>query len=87
MSEPDDLFTLRNHYWLGSYQLAIAEGSGLGRLPEALRVERDEFIYRSYLALGQYSIVLGEVLMTVVSALVFGCRAISLWWCLASLVC
>lgn len=61
MSEPDDLFTLRNHYWLGSYQLAIAEGSGLGRLPEALRVERDEFIYRSYLALGQYSIVLGEV--------------------------
>lgn len=61
MSEPDDLYTLRNHYWLGSYQLAIAEGSGLGRLPEALRVERDEFIYRSYLALGQYSIVLGEV--------------------------
>lgn len=61
MSEPDDLFTLRNHFWLGSYQLAIAEGSGLGRLPEALRVERDEFIYRSYLALGQFSIVLGEV--------------------------
>lgn len=61
MSEPDDLFTLRNHFWLGSYQLAIAEGSGLGRLPDNLRVERDEFIYRSYLALGQYSIVLGEV--------------------------
>lgn len=61
MSEPDDLFTLRNHFWLGSYQLAIAEGSGLGRLPESLRVERDEFIYRSYLALGQYSIVLEEV--------------------------
>lgn len=61
MSEPDELFTLRNHFWLGSYQLAIAEGSGLGRLPEKLRVERDEFIYRSYIALGQYSIVLGEV--------------------------
>lgn len=65
MSEPDDLFTLRNHFWLGSYQLAIAEGSGLGRLPEALRVERDEFIYRSYLALGQFSIVLGEVCVCV----------------------
>lgn len=61
MSEPDDLFTLRNHFWLGSYQLAIAEGSGLGRLSDALRIERDEFIYRSYIALGQYSIVLGEV--------------------------
>lgn len=61
MSEPDDLFTLRNHFWLGSYQLAIAEGSGLSRLPENLRIERDEFIYRSYIALGQYSVVLGEV--------------------------
>ena len=61
MSEPDDLFTLRNHFWLGSYQLAIAEGSGLGRLPDSLRIERDEFIYRSYVALGQYSIVLDEV--------------------------
>lgn len=61
MSEPDDLFTLRNHFWLGSYQLAIAEGSGLGRLPDSLRIERDEFIYRSYVALGQYSIVLNEV--------------------------
>lgn len=61
MSEPDELFTLRNHFWLGSYQLAIAEGSSLGRLSEKLRVERDEFIYRSYIALGQYSIVLGEV--------------------------
>lgn len=77
MSEPDDLFTLRNHYWLGSYQLAIAEGSGLGRLPEALRVERDEFIYRAYLALGQYSIVLGEVglcvKMLVTCVVCFGC--------------
>lgn len=61
MSEPDDLFTLRNHFWLGSYQLAIAEGSGLGRLSDSLRIERDEFIYRSYVALGQYSIVLDEV--------------------------
>ncbi|CAM9999129.1 unnamed protein product [Discosporangium mesarthrocarpum] len=61
MSEPDELFTLRNHFWLGSYQLAIAEGSGLGRLPDNLRIERDEFIYRSYLALAQYSVVLGEI--------------------------
>lgn len=61
MSEPDDLFTLRNHFWLGSYQQAIAEASGLGRLSDTLRMERDEFIYRSYIALGQHSIVLGEV--------------------------
>ena len=92
MSEPDDLYTLRNHYWLGSYQLAIAEGSGLGRLPEALRVERDEFIYRSYLALGQYSIVLGEVYLcdrkktrSLLGDVCRGCRCHC--WCVFSLNC
>lgn len=33
----------------------------LNRIPAKLATERDEFVYRSYLALGQYGIVLGEV--------------------------
>ncbi|CAM9612128.1 unnamed protein product [Heterosigma akashiwo] len=62
MSEPDELYTLRNHFWLGNYQMALSEGAGLGRLPnQQLKVERDEFLYRSYIALGQYSVVLSEV--------------------------
>jgi coatomer protein complex subunit epsilon len=42
-------------------QLAINEASALNRIPTKLAVERDEFVYRSYLALGQYGIVLGEI--------------------------
>jgi hypothetical protein len=33
----------------------------LSRLSEALKVESKEFVYRAYVALGQYNIVLGEV--------------------------
>ena len=44
-----------------SYQKAIAEGSSLSRLSEALKIESKEFVYRAYVALGQYNIVLGEV--------------------------
>lgn len=61
MSEPDELYTLRNLFWLGNFQLAINEGGGLNRLPQHLVVERDEFIYRSYLALGQFHVILGEI--------------------------
>ena len=38
-------------------QKAIAEGSSLSRLSEAAKVESKEFIYRSYIALGQHNIV------------------------------
>eukprot|EP01041_Mallomonas_annulata_P005927 gene5927-11959_t len=61
MTEPDELYTLRNLFWLGNFQLAINEASGLHRLPQSLMPEKDEFIYRSYLALGQYNIILGEI--------------------------
>jgi len=43
--------------------MAIAEGNSLSRTlkDEALKVEKDEFVYRSYVGLGQYGIVLNEV--------------------------
>lgn len=59
--EPDELYNLRNFYWIGNYQKAIAEGSSLSRLSEALKIEAKEFVYRSYVALGQFNIVLGEI--------------------------
>jgi len=61
ISEPDDLYTLRNHFWLGNYQMALSEGSGLSRLSGNLKAEKDVFMYRSYIALGQYDVVLNEV--------------------------
>ena len=59
--EPDELYTLRNLFWLGSYQLAINEANSLTKLPPHLVTEKQEFIYRSYLALEQYHIILSEI--------------------------
>ena len=47
-TDPDELYTLRNLFWLGSFQQAINEGGRLNRLTDELKVERDEFVYRSY---------------------------------------
>lgn len=59
--DPDELYTLRNLFWLGHYQLVINESNGLGRLNNALTIEKDEYVYRSYLALGQYDILMSEI--------------------------
>ncbi|KAJ1452114.1 coatomer epsilon subunit-domain-containing protein [Pelagophyceae sp. CCMP2097] len=59
--DPDELYTLRNRFWLGNFQMAIAEGNNLTRLPAALMVERDEFVYRCYIGLGQYNLVLSQI--------------------------
>lgn len=56
MSEPDLLFSLRNHFYLGAYQAAIAEASDLEGLSEAEKVERDCYVYRSYIELGSYEV-------------------------------
>jgi len=61
MTEPDELYTLRNLFWLGNFQLAINESNGLSRVPKHLQPTKDEFVYRSYLALNQYDIVLDEI--------------------------
>lgn len=61
MSEPDLLFSLRNHFYLGAYQAAIAEASDLEGLSEAEKVERDCYVYRSYIELGSYELVINEV--------------------------
>ena len=61
MTDPDELYTLRNRFWLGNFSQAIAEGNSLNRLQEPLLTERDEFVYRSYIGLGQYGLVIGEI--------------------------
>lgn len=56
MAEPDELYTLRAQFWLGHYQLAVDEAKSVARRPmsPALKQEREEFLMRSYVALGQY---------------------------------
>jgi len=61
MSEPDELFTLRTLFWIGNFQSAITEGTGLNKLNASLVSERDEYVYRCYLSQGQNHIILNEI--------------------------
>jgi len=58
-----DLFEVKNYFLLGNYQAAINEGSSLpsDSLQDADRVERDVYVYRSYIAQRKYQIVLDEI--------------------------
>lgn len=60
---PDELYSLRNYYWLGHYQSAINEvNNALTRVKDPTLVnEKEEYVYRSYIALGQYNLVLSEI--------------------------
>jgi hypothetical protein len=42
-------------------QLAINESNSLNRVPKHLQTTRDEFVFRSYLAMEQFDIVLDEI--------------------------
>jgi len=57
------LFDLKNNFFLGNYQGAINEGQAIqtSRLKDNERVERDTYVYRSYIAQGKYQIVLDEI--------------------------
>ncbi|CAI9269292.1 unnamed protein product [Lactuca saligna] len=57
---PDLLFGLRNNFYLGAYQAAINSGD-VQNLKEEDAIERDCLIYRSYIALGSYQLVVNEV--------------------------
>lgn len=56
MAEPDLLFTVRNNFYLGAYQAAIAEAADLERLSDADATQRDCYVYRSYIELGSYEV-------------------------------
>ncbi|XVE89411.1 hypothetical protein DITRI_Ditri19aG0199600 [Diplodiscus trichospermus] len=57
---PDHLFNLRNNFYLGSYQAAI-NNSDLPNLSPDDALERDCLVYRSYIALGSYQLVINEI--------------------------
>jgi coatomer protein complex subunit epsilon len=61
MTEPDELYTLRAQYWLGHYQLAVEEARSVARRPMSpnLKDEREEFLARANIALGNYASLSG----------------------------
>ncbi|KAL3376006.1 hypothetical protein AABB24_002781 [Solanum stoloniferum] len=57
---PDPLFGLRNNFYIGAYQAAI-NNSDVPNLSADDAVERDTLVYRSYIALGSYQLVINEI--------------------------
>ncbi|CAN8290592.1 unnamed protein product [Cochlearia groenlandica] len=57
---PDHLFNLRNNFYMGAYQAAI-NNSEIPNLSDEDIVERDCLVHRSYIALGSYQLVIGEI--------------------------
>ena len=54
MSDP--LFSVRNNYYIGAFQKAVSEASQLTGLSEQQKIERDVFVYRSYIEMGSYEV-------------------------------
>ncbi|KAI6205353.1 hypothetical protein M3Y94_00782500 [Aphelenchoides besseyi] len=61
MSEVDVLFEVRNFYYLGSYQQCVKEAQKVSSRSDEVKLERDLFLYRAYIALGKSNIVLAEI--------------------------
>jgi len=61
MADSDVLFELRNYFVLGNYQAAINEGNNTHPRNEKDKLEKDSYVYRSYIAQGNYKIVLDEI--------------------------
>ncbi|KAJ3440482.1 coatomer subunit epsilon [Anaeramoeba flamelloides] len=54
------LFALRNQFYIGNYQQAINEGS-LKLKSTKDKLERDCYVYRSHIALGNYQMILNSI--------------------------
>ena len=57
----DELFDIKNAFYTGNYQTCINEAQKLKLSDPDLSTDRDVFMYRSYLALKKYRVVLEEV--------------------------
>lgn len=56
----DDLFALKNAFYLGNYGQAVSEALAVAPSP-TVATERDYYKYRAYIEQGQYAMVLSEV--------------------------
>lgn len=59
--ESEELFDLKTNYFIGNYQYAITEASTIQSSDARVNLEKNVFMYRSHVALGQYDVVLNEV--------------------------
>jgi len=61
MAAPDELFAVKNHFYLGNFQRAVHEGNSFKASSEALQELCETYVLRSYVAMGKYETVLEEI--------------------------
>ncbi|KAM3960451.1 LOW QUALITY PROTEIN: coatomer subunit epsilon-like [Aphomia sociella] len=57
----DELFDVKNAFYVGNYQQAINEALSVNASTPLISLQRDAFLYRSYIAQGNHRMVLQEL--------------------------